>query len=36
LVNSSDLVEIGIKNDKASELLGVKVGERVLFEFVRR
>jgi S-adenosylmethionine hydrolase len=36
LVNSSNLVEIGVKNARASELLGVKVGERVLFEFVRR
>jgi S-adenosylmethionine hydrolase len=36
LVNSSNLVEIGVKNARASELLGVKVGERVLFEFVGR
>jgi S-adenosylmethionine hydrolase len=36
LVNSSNLVEIGVKNAGASELLGVKVGESVLFEFVRR
>jgi S-adenosylmethionine hydrolase len=35
LVNSSNLVEIGVKNARASELLGVKVGERVSFEFVR-
>jgi S-adenosylmethionine hydrolase len=35
LVNSSSLVEIGVKNARASELLGVRVGERVLFEFVR-
>jgi S-adenosylmethionine hydrolase len=36
LVNSSNVVEIGVKNARAVELLGVKVGERVLFEFVRR
>jgi S-adenosylmethionine hydrolase len=36
LVNSSNLVEIGVKNARASDLLGVKVEERVLFEMVRR
>jgi S-adenosylmethionine hydrolase len=36
LVNSSNLVEIGVKNAGASEPLGVKVGERVSFEFIRR
>jgi S-adenosylmethionine hydrolase len=36
LVNSSNLLEIGVKNARASELLGVRGGERVLFELVRR
>jgi S-adenosylmethionine hydrolase len=35
LINSPNLVEIGVKNARASELLAVKVGERVSFEFVR-
>jgi S-adenosylmethionine hydrolase len=36
LLNSSNLLEVGIKNGSASEVLGAKVGDRVLVEIKRR